>query len=125
MPNPPIGSPIWSADPDGRPWYEITDELWSGFKYFVPAAHLRPYQPEELAPISPEVDPADKWIEVSLSRQWLTAYEGLHRGIWHPYLFRSKPQCCAGSAANQNPVRPALPVFQDAVEAYGADPAGR
>ena len=27
--------------PDGTPWYQITDELWDGFTYYVPAPHLR------------------------------------------------------------------------------------
>jgi len=70
----------WVTDviegPDGYPWYQITDELWSGFKYYVPAAHLRVYTPDDLTPISPDVAPDDKWIEVDLTRQWLTAYEG-------------------------------------------------
>jgi lipoprotein-anchoring transpeptidase ErfK/SrfK len=70
----------WATDvvqgPDGFPWYEITDELWSGFRYYVPAAHLRPCAPEDLAPISPDVARDQKWIEVDLTRQWLTAYEG-------------------------------------------------
>jgi lipoprotein-anchoring transpeptidase ErfK/SrfK len=70
----------WATDviegPDGFPWYEITDELWSGFKYYVPAAHLRPLTAAELAPISSDVAPDDKWIEVDLTRQWLTCYEG-------------------------------------------------
>jgi hypothetical protein len=61
--------------PDGRAWYEITDELqpWS---YWVPAAHLRPILPEELAPIKPEFVASEKRIEIDLARQNLVAYEG-------------------------------------------------
>jgi lipoprotein-anchoring transpeptidase ErfK/SrfK len=61
--------------PDGRAWYQLTDELqpWS---YWVPADHLRPISDEELAPISPDVPAGDKHIEVDLARQSLTAYEG-------------------------------------------------
>ena len=60
--------------PDGEPWYRIHDELLE-FTYNVPAVHLRLIQPEEFAPISPEVDPWKKHIEISISRQELIAYE--------------------------------------------------
>ena len=60
--------------PDGRAWYQLTDELqpWS---YWVPADHLRPISTEELAPISPDIPSGDKRIEVDLARQSLAAYE--------------------------------------------------
>jgi hypothetical protein len=60
--------------PDGEPWYRLHDEL-TEIQYHVPAAHMRLIPPEEFAPISPEVDPWHKRIEVSLSKQMLTAYE--------------------------------------------------
>lgn len=60
--------------PDGRPWYRLKDELLE-VDYNVPAAHLRPISAEEIAPISPDVPPELKRIEVSLARQELTAYE--------------------------------------------------
>jgi hypothetical protein len=70
----------WVTDlvegPNRQPWYQITDELWSGFIYYVPAGHLRPFTAEELAPISPNVPPNEKRIEISINRQELTAYEG-------------------------------------------------
>lgn len=61
--------------PDGRAWYQLTDELqpWS---YWVPADHLRPIPAEEVAPISPDVPAVDKRIEIDLARQTLIAYEG-------------------------------------------------
>lgn len=59
--------------PDGQPWYRITDSFERS--YFAPAAHLRPIPPEELAPISPGLDPADKYIQVDIAAQTLTAYE--------------------------------------------------
>ncbi|MFL7891024.1 MAG: L,D-transpeptidase, partial [Anaerolineales bacterium] len=61
--------------PDGRAWYQITDELqpWS---YWVPASHLRPIGDEELAPISPDFPAHEKRIEVNRALQTLTAYEG-------------------------------------------------
>jgi lipoprotein-anchoring transpeptidase ErfK/SrfK len=68
----------WVTDiaegPDGEPWYELTDEL-GNTKFFVPAVHARLFQNEELSPISPEVPPEAKRIDVDISRQTLTAYE--------------------------------------------------
>jgi lipoprotein-anchoring transpeptidase ErfK/SrfK len=61
--------------PDGEAWYQLTSELYSGLKYFVPAAHLRPIPDEELAPISPTVPDEKKRIEVSISQQKFTAFE--------------------------------------------------
>jgi len=70
----------WITDvvegPDQQPWYQITDELDGRFKYYLPAAHLRAYQPQELSPISSDVPENEKRIEVSLLHQRLTAYEG-------------------------------------------------
>lgn len=60
--------------PDGTPWYQLHDELLE-IKYLVPAAHLRIIPPEEFTPISPEVDPWDKHIEVSIGKQTLRAFE--------------------------------------------------
>lgn len=55
-------------------WYQIEDEMFPG-RYFVPAAQLRPVAPEEFAPLSPEVDPAEKRIVVKLKQQRVYAYE--------------------------------------------------
>jgi len=55
--------------------YRLTDE-WLRVHYQVPAEHIRPVQPSELAPISPEMPLREKRLEVSLDRQTLTAYEG-------------------------------------------------
>ena len=60
--------------PDGERWYRLSDELLR-IDYHVPAAHVRPIQAAELSPISPEVPPEKKRIEVSLTDQSLTAYE--------------------------------------------------
>lgn len=72
------GSTHWvkgvDTGPDGEPWYRLQDEL-SETEYHVPAAHLRLVQPEEFSPISPNVDPHDKHIEVSIAMQTLTAFE--------------------------------------------------
>ena len=68
---------VMSVDegPDKAPWYRLRDELLN-VDYHVPAAHVRFVQPAELAPISPDVPPSDKRIEVSLARQELSAFEG-------------------------------------------------
>lgn len=61
--------------PDGQPWYRLRDELLD-VDYHAPATHFRPITAEELAPISADVPPEKKRVEVSLGRQTLTAYEG-------------------------------------------------
>ena len=61
--------------PDGKVWYGLTDDMLH-VQYCVPASHIRPVLPEELTPISPAVPAQDKHIEVSLSQQTLTAFEG-------------------------------------------------
>lgn len=63
-----------TMDKDGRPWYTILDD-WLHYKYYVRAEHLRPFTPEDLAPVSPDVPPESKRIEVDLTRQMVTALE--------------------------------------------------
>lgn len=58
---------------NGVVWYKLLDDRNGGY-YYVEAQHLRPVQPQELTPISPGVP--GKRIEVDLSRQYVTAYEG-------------------------------------------------
>lgn len=60
---------------DGTPWYTITDELGE-LQYRAPANHFRMIREDELTPISPEVPANKKRVEVSLTDQSLTAYEG-------------------------------------------------
>ena len=59
--------------PNGELWYRIFDDLDGS--YYVAAAHLRILQPEEFAPISLDVPPESKRIEVNLTTQTLTALE--------------------------------------------------
>jgi hypothetical protein len=68
---------ITSVDegPDGEPWYELTDELIK-ITYHVPATHVRLIDDQELTPLSPDVPPGAKSIQVRLSEQTLTAFEG-------------------------------------------------
>lgn len=60
---------------DGRPWYQINDGLMT-LSYYVPAEHLRLVTEEEISPLSPNVDPEEKRIEITIDFQTLYAYEG-------------------------------------------------
>jgi hypothetical protein len=62
------------AGPDGDPWYRLRDELLR-LEYHVPCAHLRPIPDDEVTPISPDVAPGDKRIEIDIAHQTLRAYE--------------------------------------------------
>jgi lipoprotein-anchoring transpeptidase ErfK/SrfK len=61
--------------PDGTPWYRLYDELRED-QYHVSACHMRIIPDEEISPISPDVPPSEKRIEVSIQNQTLVAYEG-------------------------------------------------
>lgn len=61
--------------PDGKPWYKIHDELGKT-ETIVRAEHVRLIADEEFAPLSPDVPPADKRIEVSIPLQRMQAFEG-------------------------------------------------
>jgi lipoprotein-anchoring transpeptidase ErfK/SrfK len=71
----------WVTDvvegPDGEAWYRIKDEMmqYDSLDYYVPAQHVRLIPASELTPISADVDPSKKRVEVSLDKQELTAYE--------------------------------------------------
>ena len=79
--------------PDGELWYRIYDELISGVPYYVKPSHLRMIPPEEITPISPNIDFTDKRVDVDLSTQRVTAYEynksvfkaTISSGIIHSY----------------------------------------
>ena len=61
--------------PDKKPWYRLYDELRED-QYHIPASHLRLIPDEEISPISVDVPPEEKRIEVSIQNQTLIAYEG-------------------------------------------------
>jgi hypothetical protein len=61
--------------PQGEPWYWLSDD-WLRLRYCVPASHVRPLAPHEVAPFSASVPDAEKRIAVSTGDQTLTAYEG-------------------------------------------------
>jgi hypothetical protein len=54
-------------------WYKLRNDRGRGH-YYALAEHLRPYSRAELAPISSSV--SDKRVEINLTKQTLTAYEG-------------------------------------------------
>ncbi len=60
--------------PDGNAWYRLQDESDES-SYFIPTAQLRPIAPEEITPISPDVPPDKKRIDVNLKTQTLVCYE--------------------------------------------------
>jgi hypothetical protein len=64
-----------TQDAAGNWWYRVTDPRVS-FNYYVPAEALRPISDDELAPISPDLHPAEKSVEVDLEKQWLKCFEG-------------------------------------------------
>lgn len=72
------GSVHWvdaiEAGPTGETWYRIYDDL-TGYPYHINPLHARPIPLDELTPLSPEVEPQNKRIEVNLTTQTLTAYE--------------------------------------------------
>jgi hypothetical protein len=62
------------VDENDRIWYSLGDQQL-GLSYYAPGDHLRLIPPEEYAPLAADVSPYAKWIDVSLGRQTLTAYE--------------------------------------------------
>jgi lipoprotein-anchoring transpeptidase ErfK/SrfK len=73
------GSTFWviavTQDSGAHRWYSIIDDKYEYF-YFARAEAFRPIPLAELTPISPEVPPSEKRIEVSLAEQWVECYEG-------------------------------------------------
>jgi hypothetical protein len=61
--------------PTGEPWYHVYDDLTGPPYYYVNPLHVRPIPLDELGPLSPEIPPEKKRIEVNLTMQTLTAYE--------------------------------------------------
>jgi hypothetical protein len=85
--------------PDGKPWYEITDDLHRQ-TYFVRAAHVRLVPPDEMTPLSPDVPEDEKRIVVAVNDQTLTAYEG-DEPVFHTTVSTGVPN--AGSTDNGIP----------------------
>jgi hypothetical protein len=62
------------TNPDGQYWYLVQDDKRED-QFYVPAEHLRLVPREELSPLSPEVPPIGKRIEIHNDKQVLIAYE--------------------------------------------------
>jgi lipoprotein-anchoring transpeptidase ErfK/SrfK len=62
------------SGPDNNAWYRLVDEADES-EYFIPTAQLRPILPEEITPLSMDVSPGKKHIDVNLKTQTLTCYE--------------------------------------------------
>jgi hypothetical protein len=75
--------------PDGRPWYRLIDHRVSAH-YSIPAASVRPVFPDEYTPISQDIPPEEKRIEVSIANQRLTAFEG-ERAVFHASASTGRP----------------------------------
>jgi lipoprotein-anchoring transpeptidase ErfK/SrfK len=61
-------------DNEGNPWYGVRDDKWE-YIFYVPAQHLRFIPSNELTPISVDVPPQEKHIEVYIPQQVMIAYE--------------------------------------------------
>src|SRR5512135_290220 len=61
--------------PDGKAWYVVQDEADKNLYYYVPTIQLRPIDPAEYAPISPDAPFNKKRVDVNLTTQTLTCYE--------------------------------------------------
>lgn len=61
-------------DKEEQPWYRIRDDKWD-IRYYVPADHLRLVSSDDLSPISPNIPPSAKRIEVRTEDQAVIAYE--------------------------------------------------
>ncbi|MCL6509487.1 MAG: L,D-transpeptidase [Anaerolineae bacterium] len=63
-----------AQDANGEWWYRLQDGVTFSPGPYVPAAHVRRFDPSELTPLSPGVE--NKRIVIDLARQMMTAYEG-------------------------------------------------
>jgi len=60
---------------DGSLWYRAYDHLYSAY-YYIRPYNVRILPANELTPLSPNVPPEDKYIEVRLDEQAVVAFEG-------------------------------------------------
>ena len=71
---------IWAdqirVDANGQVWYRLNEKYGSGDLFWAPAEAFRPLTAEEISPISPNVDPAEKRIVVKTWEQTLSCFEG-------------------------------------------------
>jgi len=59
---------------DTSPWYRVYDHLYDA-NYYIRPSYIRLIPPEQLSPLSADIPPEEKHIEVLLDQQMLVAYE--------------------------------------------------
>jgi lipoprotein-anchoring transpeptidase ErfK/SrfK len=64
----------YNVDHDGAPWYGLMDDRLKSV-YYAQASHIRLIEPSDLAPLSSDVPPDAKRLEVHLDEQIVIAYE--------------------------------------------------
>lgn len=71
---------VWAdqirLDVDGQVWYRLNEKFGSGDIFWGQAEAFRPLTAEEVSPISPNFDPAEKRIVVKTWEQTLSCFEG-------------------------------------------------
>jgi lipoprotein-anchoring transpeptidase ErfK/SrfK len=63
-----------TTDKAGKIWYSLYDEKIRAY-YHVQSSHMRLISSEELTPLSPQIPPEKKLIEIRLTEQLIIAYE--------------------------------------------------
>jgi hypothetical protein len=71
------------SNKENQLWYRLAEDKWK-LSYYAPAEHLRLIPDEELAPISAQIPPFAKRIEVHTQEQVVIAYE------WDQPVFMAK-----------------------------------
>lgn len=64
------------ADESGQIWYRLNEKYGSGDVFWGPAEAFRPLTADEVSPISPDINPAQKRIVVKIWEQTLSCFEG-------------------------------------------------
>lgn len=64
------------ADESGQIWYRLNEKYGSGDVFWGPAEAFRPLSADEVSPISPDINPAQKRIVVNIWDQTLSCFEG-------------------------------------------------
>lgn len=64
------------TDESGQVWYRLNEKYGSGDLFWGQAEAFRPMTAEEMSPISPDVDPAQKRIVVKIWEQTMSCFEG-------------------------------------------------
>ncbi|MEA4812511.1 MAG: L,D-transpeptidase [Anaerolineaceae bacterium] len=65
---------VW--DEQGTPYYQVLDDGNNVSSWYVPARAMRLVRKDEVTPISAEVDPVLKRIDIDVTKQEVRAYEG-------------------------------------------------